>query len=585
MISNHHNSKQKTVKEQPMTNNNRSYHSTKHHLYFYNDPEHQYNVEISYFERPKKQTPNSCIQRNYSIQHKIKPKHVISDNFSLSTNSSYDSSFQISTDDDENKFSNKKKIIYKNQNTSIALNTKNIKSQRSNHATPDSAYATLTNSSNNTINRNSKYNRNIASRLSHEHLITSDTSINDVSSNFSLEKPSSDDFLIHRPKNHYQHQKQPEVKQQHQYKRDEPDYQFRESSLIVQKCESEIIFDDSKYYEQISRCKTPTPRARPDDSYKVSNELMQNSLLNSTLNTCDFDNMDTSELGDYIDKLRIQFRLNSNLYTDYKNMSFLKEEIKAPVAPRQSPIINKHHPDSTGSISNQSNSTLKSLNQPINRQTNKNNVISNHTFETGKFFHFKYFFQNIYLKNKILGTSSNITTVTKDENFNYNKFNNKQSNQMYNECSEDETVFENDEEEEEDHEDDDDDDDVDRTEEETEIDRHVSRSNNNVEEKNVDDDFNDNTFINFTQSYELIDTMMDIKSDNFEQPSNNQFMQESEIIEEDDIQTKNNNNNNNIVYSKPPTPIKTPLLIKQYNDQRLYDKFSRKQNFEHPPKK
>ena len=68
---------------------------------------------------------------------------------------------------------------------------------------------------------------------------------------------------------------------------------------------SEFQIGLKKYYEQISRCKTPTPRARPDDSYKVSNELMQNSLLNSTLNTCDFDNMDTSELGDYIDKLRI----------------------------------------------------------------------------------------------------------------------------------------------------------------------------------------------------------------------------------------------------------------------------------------
>jgi hypothetical protein len=366
MISNHHNSKQKAVKQQQMENN-RLYHATKHHLYFYNDPEHQYNVEISYFERPKKQTSNTSIQRNYSIQHKVKPKQIVSDSFS--TNSSYDSSFQVSSNDEENTFSNKKKIIYKNQNTSIALKTIHIK-PKSNHATPDSAYATLTNSSNNTINRNPKYNRNIPSRLSHEQLMASDTSINDVSSNFSLEKPSSDDF---RHKNHYQQQKKHQYKQQ-----DESDYKFHESSLIVQKCESEIIFDDSNYYETNSpRCKTPTPHARHDDSYKVSNELMQNSLLNSTLNTCDFDNMDTSELGDYIDKLRIQFRLNSNLYTDYKNMSFLKDEMKAPVAPRQSPIISKHQPDMASSISNRSNQ--------INRQYNKSNAISNHTFETGKF--------------------------------------------------------------------------------------------------------------------------------------------------------------------------------------------------------
>jgi hypothetical protein len=77
--------------------------------------------------------------------------------------------------------------------------------------------------------------------------------------------------------------------------------------------------------------------------------------------------------------------------------------------------------------------------------------------------------------------------------------------------------------------------------------------------------------------------MMDIKSGNFEQPSNNQFIQESEIVEDEDEDIKNRNNeNNNVVYSKPPTPIKTPILIKQYNDQRLYDKFRKKQNLKHP---
>ena len=372
MISNHHqqNSKQKAGQQATL-----KYHSTNHHhLYFYNDPTHQCNVEISYFERPKKpaQQQNTTIRRNYSFQHNTKPKYRISDNFTTSTNSSFDSSFPFTTDDDEVDEvvnNNKKKIVYKNNNTSIALKTTHITTQRprSNHATPDSAYATLTNSSNNTINKNLKYNKALAPRYPYEQILVSDTSsINDVSSNFSLEKPSLIDFKT----------KQNQQQQRHQFQQKEQDYRFHESSLIVQKCESEIIFDDSKYY---SRCKTPAPHVRHDDSYKVSKELMQNSLLNSTLNTCDFDNMDTSELGDYIDKLRIQFRLNSNLYTNYKNMSFLKDPSSlVPVTPRQSPANSNYHRNSVGSISNRSISTLKSSPPPNVRQTN-----NNQTFDTG----------------------------------------------------------------------------------------------------------------------------------------------------------------------------------------------------------
>ena len=520
-------------KQQQQQHSNRLMYHSNHHLHFYNNTNTpQYKLEISYFEKPQQlhvqSKINGTIQRNYSIQHKVKPKYIFNNNLNASTDdSSFDSTlsaFPTSSDEEGLRSKRNKKVLFKKNSTGVALKTtqiiNNSQKARSTHATPDSAYATLTNSSNNLITHFGKQKN--SSQHSYELPLT-DSSINDVSSNFSLEKPSTYYFETINNKKQLQphqsikYQQQPAKKQQF----------YHESSLILQRCESEILFDDSTTNMHIDddnlRCKTPLPSSRNDDSYKVSNELMQNSLLNSTLNTYDFDNMDTSELGDYIDKLRIQFRLNSNLYTNYENMSFLKEKKPSP---------NSFHLTSPLSHANKSNSTLNSTVSPYNNNSQlnhkKNIITSRQTFETG--------------------TSSNITTVTKEEVFIHNnqKMANK-SEQISNVCSSD-----NDE-----------------------IEESNSNNVNNIENNATtanDNDFNDATFINFTQSYELIDTYMDyneIKNENnFDQPSGNdhqQFMQESEIVEEEEDDGGNSNKNDDRLVSKPPTPI----LVQQYQQQKL----------------